>query len=79
MGFGRIAKSIILLVKLEHTETFLERIEELEQEWTNIELQTASIIEHWEQYGFDLDIWRYKATEEPRSALAELTYIHSSG
>ena len=62
--------------KLEHTETFLERIEELEQEWTNIELQTASIIEHWEQYGFDLDIWRYKATEEPRSALAELnTYI----
>lgn len=58
--------------KLEHTETFLERIEELEQEWTNIELQTASIIEHWEQYGFDLDIWRYKATEEPRSALEEL-------
>jgi hypothetical protein len=59
--------------KLEHTETFLEKIEELEQEWTNLELQTASIIEHWEQYGFDLDIWRYKATEEPRSALAELT------
>lgn len=59
--------------KLEHTETFLEKIEELEQEWTTLELQTASIIEHWEQYGFDLDIWRYKATEEPRSALAELT------
>ena len=59
--------------KLEHTETFLEKIEGLEQEWTNLELQTASIIEHWEQYGFDLDIWRYKATEEPRSALAELT------
>ena len=58
---------------LEHTETFLEKIEGLEQEWTNLELQTASIIEHWEQYGFDLDIWRYKATEEPRSALAELT------
>ena len=59
--------------KLEHTESFLEKIEELEQEWTTLELQTASIIEHWEQYGFDLDIWRYKATEEPRSALAELT------
>lgn len=59
--------------KLEHTETFLERVEGLEQEWTNLELQTASIIEHWEQYGFDLDIWRYRATEEPRSALAELS------
>lgn len=59
--------------KLEHTEMFLEKIEGLEQEWTNLELQTASIIEHWEQYGFDLDIWRYRATEEPRSALAELT------
>ena len=64
--------------KLEHTETFLEKIEGLEQEWTNLELQIASIIEHWEQYGFDLDIWRYKATEEPRSALEELTqYVHS--
>ena len=58
--------------KLEHTETFLEKIEELEQEWTNIELQTASIVEHWEQFGFDLDVWRYKAAEEPRSALSEL-------
>jgi len=59
--------------KLEHTEMFLEKIEGLEQEWTNLELKAASIIEHWEQYGFDLDIWRYRATEEPRSALAELT------
>ena len=59
--------------KLEHTETFLEKIEGLEQEWTNLELRTASIIEHWEQFGFDLDIWRYRATEEPRSALAGLT------
>jgi len=64
--------------KLEHTDTFLEKIEGLEQEWTNLELQIASIIEHWEQYGFDLDIWRYKATEEPRSALTELTqYVQS--
>ena len=64
--------------KLEHTDTFLEKIESLEQEWTNLELQIASIIEHWEQYGFDLDIWRYKATEEPRSALTELTqYVQS--
>ena len=61
-----------IIGKLEHTEIFLEKIEGLEQEWTNLELQTASIIEHWEQYGFDLDIWRYRATEEPRSALAEL-------
>ena len=65
-----------IIGKLEHTEIFLEKIEGLEQEWTNLELQTASIIEHWEQYGFDLDIWRYRATEEPRSALAELaTYV----
>ena len=64
--------------KLEHTDTFLEKIEGLEQEWTNLELQIASIIEHWEQFGFDLDIWRYKATEEPRSALTELTqYVQS--
>ena len=42
--------------KLEHTETFHEKIEGLEQEWTNLELRTASIIEHWEQFGFDLDI-----------------------
>lgn len=64
--------------KLEHTEAFLEKIEGLEQEWTNLELQIASIIEHWEQYGFDLDVWRYKATEEPRSALTELSqYVPS--
>jgi len=64
--------------KLEHTDTFLEKIESLEQEWTNLELQIASIIEHWEQFGFDLDIWRYKATEEPRSTLTELTqYVQS--
>ncbi|MGB1954779.1 MAG: hypothetical protein ACPHUK_04185 [Candidatus Poseidoniaceae archaeon] len=64
--------------KLEHTEAFLEKIEGLEQEWTNLELQIASIIEHWEQYGFDLDVWRYKATEEPRSALTELNqYVPS--
>ena len=64
--------------KLEHTDTFLEKIEGLEQEWTNLELQIASIIEHWEHFGFDLDIWRYKATEEPRSALTELTqYVQS--
>ena len=58
--------------RLEHTDTFLEKIDSLEQEWTKNELQGASLIERWEQLGFEMDIWRYKIAQDPRQALAEL-------
>ena len=58
--------------KLEHTDAFLDKIESLEQQWTEKELQGASLIERWEQLGFDMDIWRYKITQDPRQGLSEL-------
>tara|TARA_A100000164_G_C21940229_1_gene790245 strand:- start:238 stop:2868 length:2631 start_codon:yes stop_codon:yes gene_type:complete len=58
--------------RLEHTDAFLDKIESLEQQWTEKELQGASLIERWEQLGFDMDIWRYKITQDPRQGLLEL-------
>ena len=61
-----------LVGKIEHTDAFLDKIEELEQQWTQKELQGASLIEQWEQFGFEMDVWRYKITQDPRQGLAEL-------
>ena len=58
--------------KIEHTDAFLDKIEALEQQWTEKELQGASLIERWEQFGFEMDIWRYKITQDPRQGFAEL-------
>ena len=60
--------------KLEHTDAFLDKIDALEQQWTEKELQGASLIERWEQLGFEMDIWRYKITQDPRQGLAELNH-----
>ena len=58
--------------KIEHTDVFLDKIDALEQQWTEKELQGASLIERWEQFGFDMDVWRYKMTHDPRQGLEEL-------
>ena len=58
--------------KLEHTDAFLDKVEALEQQWTEKELQGASLIERWEQFGFEMDVWRYKITHDPRQGLEEL-------
>ena len=58
--------------KIEHTDAFLDKIEALEQQWTEKELQGASLIEQWEQFGFEMGIWRYKITQDPRQGFAEL-------
>ena len=58
--------------KLEHTDAFLDKIDALEQQWTEKELQGASLIERWEQLGFEMDVWRYKITQDPRQGLDEL-------
>ena len=58
--------------KIEHTDVFLDKIEELEQQWTQKELQGASLIEQWEQFGFEMDVWRYKITQDPRQGFEEL-------
>ena len=58
--------------KIEHTDAFLDKIEELEQQWTQKELQGASLIEQWEQFGFEMDVWRYKITQDPRQGFEEL-------
>ena len=58
--------------KIEHTDVFLDKIDALEQQWTEKELRGASLIERWEQFGFDMDVWRYKMTHEPRQGLEEL-------
>ena len=58
--------------KIEHTDAFLDKIEALEQQWTEKELQGASLIERWEHFGFEMDLWRYKITQDPRQGFAEL-------
>ena len=58
--------------KIEHTDVFLDKIDALEQQWTEKELQGASLIERWEQFGFEMDVWRYKMTHDPRQGLEEL-------
>ena len=58
--------------KIQHTDVFLEKIDSLEQQWTEKELQGASLIERWEQFGFEMDVWRYKMTHDPRQGLEEL-------
>ncbi len=58
--------------KIERTDDLLDKIESVEQEWTEKELQCASIIERWEQLGFEMDVWRYKIDEDPSQALTEL-------
>ncbi|MGB0394015.1 MAG: hypothetical protein ACPGE8_02355 [Candidatus Poseidoniaceae archaeon] len=58
--------------KIEHTDVFLDKIDALEQQWTEKELQGASLIERWEQFGFDMDVWRYKMTHDPRQGFEEL-------
>lgn len=58
--------------KIEHTDAFLDKIEQLEQQWTEKELQGASLIERWEHFGFEMDHWRYKITQDPKQGLAEL-------
>ena len=66
-------KSIeVIAGKIEHTDAFLDKIEALEQQWTEKELQGASLIERWEHFGFEMDIWRYKITQDPRQGFAEL-------
>jgi len=61
--------------KIEHTDAFLDKIEELEQQWTQKELQGASLIEQWEQFGFEMDVWRYKITQDPRQGFEELQQL----
>ncbi|CAI8408262.1 MAG: Uncharacterised protein [Candidatus Poseidoniaceae archaeon] len=58
--------------KIEHTDLLLDKIDALEQQWTEKELQGASLIERWEQFGFEMDIWRYKMMHDPRQGLEEL-------
>lgn len=58
--------------KIEHTDAFLDKVEALEQQWTEKELQGASLIERWEHFGFEMDVWRYKITQDPRQGFAEL-------
>lgn len=58
--------------KIEHTDAFLDKIDALEHQWTEKELQGASLIERWEQFGFEMDVWRYKMTQDPRQGLEEL-------
>jgi len=58
--------------KIQHTDAFLDKIDALEQQWTEKELQGASLIERWEQFGFEMDVWRYKMTHDPRQGLDEL-------
>lgn len=58
--------------KIQHTDVFLDKIDSLEQQWTEKELQGASLIERWEQFGFEMDLWRYKMTQDPRQGLEEL-------
>ena len=54
--------------KLEHTDAFLDKIDALEQQWTQKELQGASLIERWEQ----LDLkWTYGDIKSRRNLVRD--------
>ena len=58
--------------QLEKTDELLDVVDSLEQEWRTYELEGMDLISKWENFGFVMDLWRSRISEEPRSALAWL-------
>ncbi len=58
--------------QLEKTEDLLDIVDSLEQEWRAFELEGMQLISKWEDFGFIMDLWQARISEEPRSALAWL-------
>ena len=58
--------------QLEKTDDLLDIVDSLEQEWRAFELEGMQLISKWEDFGFVMDLWRSRISEEPRSALAWL-------
>ncbi|MEL0100612.1 MAG: hypothetical protein VW862_02795, partial [Euryarchaeota archaeon] len=57
---------------LEKTDELLDIVDSLEAEWRTFELEGMEIISKWEDFGFVMDLWRQRISDEPRSGLAWL-------
>jgi len=57
------------VMTLENTEEIVDIVESLEQRWQEIELASLDIIEGLEKDGFQMQHWRHRVSEEPRTAL----------
>ncbi|MGB1588753.1 MAG: hypothetical protein ACPHDO_00255 [Candidatus Poseidoniaceae archaeon] len=58
--------------QLEKTDELLDIVDSLEAEWRTFELEGMEIISKWEDFGFVMDLWRQRISDEPRSGLAWL-------
>ena len=57
---------------LEHTEAFLDLVDDLDQQWKQMELESIERIEKFEHAGLVMDAWHERIDKDPRRALAEL-------
>ena len=64
--------------QLEKTDQLLDVVDSLEAEWRTFELEGMEIISKWEDFGFVMDLWRQRISEEPRSGLAWLKIEHEN-
>ena len=65
-------QNIEFIGQLEKTDDLLDIVDSLEQEWRTYELEGMDLISKWENFGFVMDLWRSRISDEPRSALAWL-------
>ena len=57
---------------LEHTEAFLDLVDDLDQQWKQMELESIERIEKFEHAGLAMDAWHERIDKDPRDALAGL-------
>ena len=61
---------------LEHTEAFLDLVDDLDQQWKQMELESIERIEKFEHAGLAMDAWHERIDKDPRDALARLKQHH---
>lgn len=57
---------------LEKTELFLDAVDELDQQWKQLELNAIQQIEFYEHAGLSMDAWHERVTNDPSAMLADL-------
>jgi len=58
--------------QLEQTEVFIDFVDDLDQRWKQLELESIKRIERFEHAGLTMDSWHERLHSDPRAALASL-------
>lgn len=67
-----VAKASHCAGVLEHTEAFLDVVDDLDQQWKQMELESIERIEKFEHAGLVMDTWHERIDKDPRGALAKI-------